>query len=285
MDDRELHDKMRIRFYSADIRDKDIISNIFQKERADACIHLAAKISVEDSIRRPEETMDINVKGTLNVLDACCSSGINNFVFASSAAVYGDVTDLPVLENHKLSPLSPYGTSKMLAEQHISSYKYQNKIKRTISLRIFNAYGNGQGSEGDVISQFASRLLNGLAPEVYGAGIQTRDFISVDDVVDAFILSIRIMEEDENTEIGNFTSPLILNIGTGIPTSIRELATKMIKIFELDLLPDYKGGNDKRGIMHSYADINKAKKILQFNPTKRIDDGLREIIEPMLIRK
>jgi len=271
--------------YTADIRDVKAISEIFAHENAEICVHLAAKISVAESIKNPNETLDINAKGTLNVLEACQANNVENFVFASSAAVYGDVTELPIRENHTLSPLSPYGTSKKLAEQHISAYKNLNKIKRTISLRIFNVYGKGQGSEGDVISQFASRLLTGMAPEIYDSGMQTRDFISVDDVVDAFISSIKFMEEGKNKTSDNFTSPLIFNIGTGIPTSINELATKMIKIFGLDVQPDYKSGNDNGAILHSYADISKAREILHFNPKKGIDDGLKELVEPMLIRK
>ena len=105
-------EKAPLRFYSADIRDKGAISDIFSDVKADTCIHLAAKISVADSLRNPEETMDINVNGTLNVLDACHNSGVNNFVFASSAAVYGDVTELPISENQVLKPLSPYGTQQ-----------------------------------------------------------------------------------------------------------------------------------------------------------------------------
>ena len=93
---RELHETTPLTFYAADIRDRESNLNIFRDEKADTCLHLAAKISVADSIRKPEETMDINVKGTLNVLDACQTSGINRFVFASSAAVYGDVRELPI---------------------------------------------------------------------------------------------------------------------------------------------------------------------------------------------
>jgi nucleoside-diphosphate-sugar epimerase len=285
LSDRNDLSNVALSFYTADIRDREAISDIFQKERADICIHLAAKISVADSIKYPDETLDINANGTRNVLDACHESNVKNFIFASSAAVYGDVTELPILENRTLSPLSPYGASKMMAEQHISAYQNLNKIKRAISLRIFNVYGNGQGSEGDVITQFASKLLQGMAPEVYGGGIQTRDFISVDDVVEAFISSIRLMEENINTSLDNFTSSLVFNIGTGIPTSINELAIKMIKIFGFDVKPDYKEGNNKGGILHSYADISKAREILHFNPKKGIDEGLKELVEPMLIRK
>jgi len=280
---RESQEITPLKFYEADIRDRESIINIFREDKADTCIHLAAKISVADSIKKPEETMDINVKGTLNVLEACIQSGINSFVFASSAAVYGDVKELPISENQSLNPLSPYGTSKMLAEQHVLSYKQLKKIKNTVSLRIFNVYGKGQASEADVITRFAKRLSIGQPPVIYGDGMQTRDFISVDDVVDAIILSTRSMEDVEN----KLTAlPSVFNVGTGTPTSINQLAQKMIEIFELNLQPVYeKAGKASFDIMHSYADITMAKQNLNFVPKKGIESGLREIIEPITLRK
>jgi UDP-glucose 4-epimerase len=275
---------MPLTFYTADIRDKEAISDIFHHERADTCVHLAAKISIADSIRKPDETMDINANGTLNVLEACHKSGVNNFVFASSAAVYGDVKKLPITENQMLRPLSPYGSSKMLAEQFVATYQNQNKIKNTISLRIFNVYGEGQASEADVISQFAARLSRGVPPVIYGDGMQTRDFISVDDVVDAFLLSISSMEESKNNENntdGRLHSPPVFNIGTGIPTSIKELAKKMIGMFGLYVQPVHKDGKDRRGILHSYADVNKAREVLHFTPKRGIEAGLKEMIRAM----
>jgi UDP-glucose 4-epimerase len=279
----DLSERSPLTYHSADIRDREAIINIFKDERADICIHLAAKISVADSIRKPEETMDINVKGTLNVLDACHSSGINSFVFASSAAVYGDVKQLPISEDESLRPLSPYGTSKMLAEQHVTSYKQLRKINNAISLRIFNVYGAGQTSESDVITRFAKRLASGQPPVINGDGMQTRDFISVDDVVDAIVLSAKLMEDSEDKP--EILSP-IFNIGTGIPTSISELAKKMIKIFGLDLQPTYKERKeDEKEILKSYADITRAKKTLSFAAKKSIETGLRELIEPIILRK
>lgn len=162
--DAKLQETTSLSHYTADIRDAKTISRIFKDQKADTCIHLAAKISVVDSIQNPDETMDINVKGTLNVLEACYESKVSNFLFASSAAVYGDVKMLPITENQMLSPLSPYGVSKMLAEQHISSYIKLKKIQNAILLRIFNVYGKGQTDESDVITKFASRLSNGLRP-------------------------------------------------------------------------------------------------------------------------
>jgi UDP-glucose 4-epimerase len=282
--DRNLQVDTQFRTYTVDIRDSKAISNIFQDEMPDTCIHLAAKISVIDSIQNPDETMNINVKGTLNVLEACYNANVNNFIFASSAAVYGDVTQLPISENETLRPLSPYGMSKMLAEQHVLCYNKLRKIQNTISLRIFNVYGFGQSTGSDVITKFATRLSKGLPPEIYGDGKNTRDFISVDDVTEAILLSIRAMEEPKSNYNDNLNSPPVFNVGTGTATSIKELAEKMIAISRLKLDPIYKeGSNDSGVILHSYANMTKAKRTLHFVPKKAIDAGLREIIGSMHI--
>jgi UDP-glucose 4-epimerase len=270
--------KKPITFYRADIRNKGKISSIFRDERAEACIHLAAKISVADSLRNPEETMDINVNGTLNVLDACHNSGVNNFVFTSSAAVYGDVRELPISEDQALRPLSPYGTSKLLAEQYISSFGRLKKIENTMSLRIFNVYGLGQTSESDVISKFARSLSKNLPPIIYGDGTHTRDFISVHDVTEAMFAAVRAMEAGRDFN-KMFDSSTVFNLGTGKPVSIGQLARKMIDMFGLDLEPVYKPLTDSGVILHSYADITKAKELLNFVPKVGIDDGLREIVK------
>jgi UDP-glucose 4-epimerase len=278
--DRGLQETMPLTFYAADIRDREAISNIFRDEEADTCVHLAAKISVADSIKKPEETMDINVKGTLNILDACHNSGVNNFVFASSAAIYGDVKELPISENQTLRPLSPYGISKMLAEQHVLRYKKLKKIENTISLRIFNVYGPGQTSESDVITNFATRLSKGLPPIIYGEGKHTRDFISIDDVVSAILLSIRAMEKPKNNYNYNLNSVPVFNIGTGTGTSIKDVAKKMIVISGLELDPIYElGSPDSKVILHSYANTTKAKNVLDFVAKKDFEIGLREIID------
>lgn len=285
-EDIKLPNDLPLTFHTVDIRDRKAIPDIFREERADTCIHLAAKTSVADSIKNPDETMDINVNGTLNVLEACYNSHVSNFIFTSSAAVYGKVSELPIAEYHTLRPLSPYGKSKMLAEQHIFSYNKSKKIQNAILLRIFNVYGTGQANETDVITRFISRLSKGLPPVIYGAGKHTRDFISVDDVVDGILLSITLMEELENNIDNDLSSPLVFNMGTGRPTSTNELAQKMIQIFGLDLQPIYEEGrDDKRVILHSYADMTKSKEILHFVAKKRIEIGLREIIEPLLMKK
>jgi UDP-glucose 4-epimerase len=281
--DRNLQEDTQFRTYTADIRDRKAISNIFLDEKAETCIHLAAKTSVADSIKYPDETMDINVKGTLNVLEACSNSKVKYFVFASSAAVYGDVKDLPISDDHVLRPLSPYGKSKMLAEELVFRYNRLKKIQNTASLRIFNVYGSDNVSQSDVISRFSARLSKGLPPIISGDGKHTRDFISVDDVSEAILLSIKAMENSYNV---NLNSTPVFNIGSGTGTSINELARKMITISELEFDPIYEKGNQDNGvIVHSYADISRAKKALCFVAKIDLESGLREIIKPFVIRK
>ena len=283
---RKEQDENSLTFYSADIRDRSAISDIFSNVKADTCVHLAAKVSVVDSIKNPEETMEINAKGTMNVLEACHENQTRNFVFASSAAVYGDVRELPISESHNLGPLSPYGTSKMIAEEHVSLYLKLKKIENAVILRIFNVYGKGQASGADVITRFVARLSKGLPPVIFDDGRHTRDFISVQDVASALLLSIRLSEQGSKTGNNDLNLPMIFNTGTGIPTSMKELARKIIEIFGLDVEPIYDREKiDSKVILHSYADMTRAREILHFVPKKAIDDGLREMIEPLPTRK
>ena len=263
--------------YNVDIRNRKEISDIFAYEKPDFCIHLAAKSNVADSMKNPKDSMDINVNGTINLLDACYKNQVKNFIFASSAAVYGNVKELPIKETSALAPISSYGISKMLAEEQVLSYQKGKKINNPVILRIFNVYGDGQSPEADVITQFVRRLSKGLPPIIYGNGTRTRDFISVDDVVDGILLSIHSIERKDKNKI--FSSSPIFNLGTGMPTSIKEVAQKMIEIYELDLQPIYKEEpKDMKYIMYSYADVERAKQFLAFVPKKGIEMGLTDLI-------
>jgi len=265
--------------YNLDIRNRDKVFDLFKDEKIDTCIHLAGKVNVEDSIKNPALTMDTNGKGTLNILDACSFNHTKNFVFTSSASVYGNPTKLPISEDHLLKPLSPYGTSKVLAEQYVTTYRISEKIQNAISLRIFNAYGKGQRTGTDVITKLARRLSNGLPPIIYGNGMQTRDFISVIDIVNAIILSIKAMEERSDILISTESS--IFNIGTGISTSIMELCKQMIRVSGLDLEPIYQDAENKGEIKDSCADITRAKNILQFIPKNKLEVDIENIVKHM----
>lgn len=269
-----------ITFHILDITNRKSVIDIFKDQKIDTCIHLAAEVNIEDSIKYPDRTMDVNVKGTLNILDACSDNCIENFVFASSAAVYGHPTKIPIDEEHQLKPISPYGISKLLAEKHVSSYMNSKKIRNTISLRIFNVYGEGQVGNMSVITRFAKKLSEGLAPVIYGTGMQKRDFVSINDVVNAMLLSIKAL--DNRSDRLESASPLIFNIGTGVATTIKDLCEQMIKISGLDLRPSYVERNDEADINASCADITKAKNFLNFSPNTDLTSDLERIISSMI---
>ncbi len=278
----EIYDthNQRITFYDLDIMNRESAFNIFKNQKIDTCVHLAALVNVEESIKDPDMTLDVNVKGTINILDACSQNHIDNFVFASSAAVYGHPTSIPITEEHQLNPVSPYGISKLLAEKHVSSYMNSKKIRNTISLRIFNAYGEGQFGNVSVITKFAKRLSRGLAPVIHGTGMQKRDFVSINDVVKAMLLSIKSME-DRNDRLES-VSHSVFNIGTGVATTIKDLSEQMIKLSGLDLQPTYVEGNHEADINASCADITKAKNFLHFSPNTNLSLDLERIISSMV---
>lgn len=257
-----------VKFYQEDIRNANTVSDIIRKENIDTCIHLAAKISVQRSITNSTETIDNNILGTANLLDACSQNNVKNFVFASSAAVYGEPITLPVSEGHPLKPLSPYGASKIAAEVLVSTFRNSNRIENAVSLRFFNVYGEGQNPEyAGVISAFSERLARGLPPIIYGNGKQTRDFISVKDVAQAIVKAM-----SANTSG-------VFNIATGNPITIDTLARKMMQLFgKEDLVPIY--SEPREGdIVESYADIRKAAEILGFSAAEKLDVELRRVVE------
>ena len=228
----------------------------------DVIIHLAAKIDVAESIIHPEETINVNVQGTENVLKCCIKNKIKKIVFASSAAVYGK-TDHAITEKDITHPISPYGTSKLLAENKIISATQENNLDAII-LRVFNAYGKGQTEQyAGVITKFTKNITQEIPLEIYGDGKQTRDFISIRDVVEAFHCALKnIRKKKRNT----------YNIGTGKATSIIELAETMIKISKKKIKINYL--DVKEEIKHSVTNITLAKNELGFNAKIKLKDEL-----------
>lgn len=242
----------KVTFYKDDIRNRESVMEIVKKEEIDACVHLAARISVADSIKKPFETMDVNVNGTLSVLEACAANNVGHFVFASSAAVYGNATVMPISEDATLDPLSPYGASKIAGESLVASYRNSGKMASNVSLRFFNVYGHGQSSEyAGVITRFASRLAKGVPPVINGDGQQSRDFVHVEDVVDAMMLALY------KSVSGNF------NVGTGKQITVERIATMMINAYGAHFSPIYVQAQEG-DILHSAADVGKSRRLLGF---------------------
>lgn len=260
-------DNPSFQFIEADVREKNEVENALVE--IDAVLHEAAITSVPESVKNPELTREVNIKGTENLLEKSLEKGVERFVFASSCAVYGDPEELPIGEESSVDPESPYAESKLVGEKKCKEYSQQGL--ETVILRYFNVYGPGQsgGRYAGVISKFLDRLEERKPPIIYGDGNQTRDFVHVSDVVEANLLSL-------NTEA---ISGQVFNIGTGKSVSINKLCDTLLELTgNDDINPVY--GDERTGdILHSRADIEKARKNLDYSPEIGLKEGLKTIIE------
>ncbi len=236
---------------------------------SDVVIHLAAQIDVQDSIENPQYTHDVNVTGTLNVLNACVEKKVRNIIAPSSAAVYGIQKDLPISENSQTIPISPYGASKLAMEYYMQAFSNCYDLN-CISLRLFNVYGTGQTSAySGVITKFLQNIKQKKPLEIFGDGSNTRDFVSIEDVVQAFEKSI---EQIKNKK-GRF-----YNIASGKYVSIKELAETMVEISGKKIPIVYKKAK-KGDILHSQVSVWLAKKELGYVPQVELKKGLQELIK------
>ncbi len=254
-------------FVQGDIRNVNLVKNLVKD--ADYVVHLAALVSVPESIRDPALTHDINVNGTLNLLEASAAYKVKKFVYASSCAVYGNAEKLPIKEVYQTKPESPYGVSKLTAENYVQKYHEDFGLK-TVCLRYFNVYGPRQAYNdySGVITQFLNRIKNGLPLVIFGDGKQTRDFVYVGDVVEANLLALK-----SEKAVGE-----ILNIGSGLATSISQLACKLLEITNKKDLKIVHSQAREGDIRHSVADITKAKEKLGYIPKTSLDDGLKKLL-------
>lgn len=254
------------RFHHIDIRDKGMEA-IFEKERPEIVNHHAAQMDVRRSTENPAFDADVNIIGTINLLENSVKYGVKRFIFASSGgAIYGEQKDFPAGEEHQQFPLSPYGVSKLAGEKYIHYYS-KNFGLRYISLRYSNVYGPRQNPEGEagVVAIFIGRLLKGKEPVINGDGGQTRDYVYVDDVVEANISATRSETE------GSF------NIGTGIETSVNKILSNLIDITKVDIKGIH--GPPKKGEQRiSVLDCSKAIKSLGWKPKVTLEDGLRRTV-------
>ena len=256
------------RFIRGDIRDIETVK--LALEGVDALVHEAALISVPFSFENPNLVDDVNVRGTFALLKACSSMGVKRFVQASSCAVYGKQTKLPIGEGAEPKPLSPYARSKLEAERRCLAFHEREGLE-TVCLRYFNVYGPRQvgGEYGGVMVKFAERLRSNLPPIIYGDGKQTRDFIHVDDVVSATLLAL---------ERGGVAGEVI-NVGSGEAVSINELCEIFLKLSgKTHLTPTYEPPRVGE-IGHSQADLWKAKKLLGFEPRVPLEEGVKRQLE------
>jgi UDP-glucose 4-epimerase len=247
----------------------DILDNpklVTSMKNHDVVIHLAAKISVPESIKNPQLTFDVNVNGTQNVLNACLKNNITKIIAASTAAVYQNSSTKIILdEASPVEPQSPYGQSKLEMENKIIDFASIHNIDATI-LRFFNVFGIGQSLEyAGVITKFQENIQNNSSLIIFGDGTVTRDFVHVDDIVDAITLAIPHLKNS------------IYNIASGVSTSISNLAETMIAISGKDIKIIYQPSRSG-DILFSASDISLAKETLKFTPKISLKNGLEQFM-------
>jgi UDP-glucose 4-epimerase len=260
-------------FYQADIRDK-AVSEIFSKERPDVVCHHAAQVSVRKSVADPCDDADINIKGSINLMEACRISGVKKVVFASSGgAIYGEQESFPATESHPTRPVSPYGAAKLSFEFYLNYYKEVYGIPY-VALRYSNVYGPRQDPHGEagVVAIFCGLMLKGETPTINGDGGQTRDYVYVKDVVAANIAAI------QKDVTGGF------NIGTGLETSVNglyEVIKKKTGYAGTSRNAPAKAGEQYRSVL----DASLAGSSLGWRPSKALEEGIDETVSYFRGRK
>ncbi len=275
---RHVKESPNLKIVKGDILDRDKLKKYM--ENVDVVSHHAAELEVFTGITDMNQDLRINVEGTLNVLSAAINSRAGKFIYASSSGVYGQAKYTPEDENHPLDPHWPYGVSKLAGEKYCTMawnlYRFP-----TVSLRYAIVYGSREWY-GRVLTMFIKRCLEGKSPVIFGDGEQTRDFVYVSDVAKAHNLAIR--KKNANGKV--------FNIGSGVPTSINELAKTIINQINPGIKPVY--DNPKEGEGSKYQperkrligelkdlllDISYAKKILGFRPRTSLDAGIKNEVE------
>jgi UDP-glucose 4-epimerase len=232
----------------------------------DFIIHLAAQTSVSQSIIDPKTTSDIIVEGTINVLKSCAKTNVKGLIFSSSAAVYGNSLDIPLSESSQPNPISPYGASKLVAEYNLQAFSKYFGLN-CILLRLFNVYGNNQSSEKGVISKFLKNISNMVPLEIFGDGTQTRDFVHISDVIQAFSCAIKNIEGKRGE---------IYNIGTGRSTSINDLVSLLNSSKGKELQSIHKPAIQGE-IKYSKANISLAENDIGYLPKVSLHDRLASL--------
>ena len=252
----------KINFVNGDIRDHKLLEELVSDTTG--VFHEAALASVQQSFSMKDEYIDVNVTGTENIFKLAKEYGFK-IVYASSSSVYGNPKKIPVKEDDERKPINPYAKTKLDGED--LAKKYSEIGVKVIGLRYFNVFGKRQSKEyAGVIKLFLQRIQQKKSPKINGDGLQTRDFVHIDDVVKANVLA---MDSDINHRF--------LNVGSGLPTSVLDLANLIIEISGLSLEPIH-GPELSGDVKATQSDIELIRKLLNWEPKMKLDDWLTKII-------
>ncbi|MCI0798734.1 MAG: SDR family oxidoreductase [Chloroflexi bacterium] len=254
-------------FHHIDITNKSVVE-VFQREQPDLVFHLAAQASVSVSTKDPIQDSDINVMGTLRLLEAARRCGIEKFIYSSTGgALYGEPQYTPCDENHPIVPLSPYALSKYVGELYLQLYHRLYLLNYT-TLRYGNVYGPRQEPHGEagVVAIFTQAMLEGKQPQIFGDGNQERDFVYIDDVVEANLAAIERGDADA------------FNIGTGEKTSVNRIFESIQSIIKYRWGPEH--GPARPGEVYQISlDGSKAARELGWTPQATLEEGLGQTVE------
>ncbi|KXK14437.1 MAG: NAD-dependent epimerase/dehydratase family protein [Chloroflexi bacterium OLB14] len=253
-----------VHFTRGDVSDRPKLWTLLQD--VDVVYHLAARVSVPESILYPRDYNAVNVGGTVALMEAMRDVGVRRVVLSSSGAVYGDLAESTLTESTTPNPRSPYAVSKLAAEYYVRTIGNLWNIE-TVSLRIFNAYGPGQHlppSHPPVVPHYLRQALRGGTLIAHGDGSQTRDYIYVDDVVSAMVAA---------STAPNING-LTINVGSGIETSIKDLIRQVLDVTNSKANVVY-NSQTSGGVSHMKADLYLAKEKLRFTPSIKLEEGLK----------
>jgi UDP-glucuronate 4-epimerase len=259
-------DKDNFRLYRTDILDKKAIENIFSAHNIDIVIHLAARAGVRPSLANAELYEKVNVQGTINLLENCRGNGIRKLIFASSSSVYGGNKKIPFSETDKVdNPVSPYAATKKAGELICYTYHHLYDIS-IFAFRFFTVYGPRQRPE-MVIHKFTRNIFEGTPLEVYGDGSSSRDYTYIDDIVSGIINSLDLVYGYEVINLGNSYPVTLLDL-VGL---LREKSGKKAEVRHLEMQPG--------DVFTTFADIEKARKLIKYDPETTIEDGIEYFID------
>lgn len=263
-----------VTFVQGSISDKTLLWTLLKD--VDCVYHLAARVSVPESVLFPSGYNHVNVGGTVTLMEAVRDTQVRRIVLASSGAIYGKQTEIPYKEDFVVRPGSPYAISKLAAEHYVRTIGLQAGVE-TVCLRIFNAYGAGQRiplSYPPIIPSFLRNALSNSSIVIHGDGSQTRDYVYIDDLINAMVNSATASSADQE----------VINIGSGVETSVLELVRLVRQVTNQkpeEIYNPHKGGGAER----MCADISKATELLNYLPMVPLETGLRLTMEKMIDQK